>query len=56
MVWRNLDPFGWGLYEIVPGFVVAFVLIVVFTLLGPRPSGQMEADFDAVREDAGSRT
>jgi sodium/proline symporter len=55
VLWRALDPFGWGLYEIVPGVVVASVLIYVFTLLGPDPSEQMESDFDMVNDNAESR-
>jgi sodium/proline symporter len=56
VLWRTLDPFGWGLYEIVPGVIVAFVLIYVFTLLGPDPSEQMESDFDMVNDNAESRS
>lgn len=56
VAWRNLDPFGWGLYEIVPGVAVAFVLIYVFSLLGPEPSDQMNSDFDTVNDDAESRS
>ncbi len=56
ILWRNIDPFGWGLYEILPGVVVAFILIVVFSLIGPEPSEQMEADFDLVNDNAESRS
>ena len=56
VVWRNIDPFGWGLYEILPGVIVAFVLIYVFTLLGPEPSEQMEADFDTVNDNPEGRS
>lgn len=56
VLWRNLDPFGWGLYEILPGVIVAFVLIYVFTLLGPDPSEQMESDFDMVNDNPESRS
>ena len=42
VLWRNLDPWGWGLYEIGPGVTVAFALIVVFSLLGPEPTEQMQ--------------
>ena len=55
IVWKQLDPFGWGLYEIVPGFVVAFICIFLFNMLGPSPSGQMQEDFRAVNESAGER-
>jgi sodium/proline symporter len=55
VAWKQLDPFGWGLYEILPGVIVAFALIFALSLVGPRPSREMEADFDAVREDLESR-
>ncbi|MGF1470530.1 MAG: sodium/proline symporter PutP [Rubrobacteraceae bacterium] len=55
LLWRNIDPFGLGLYEILPGVLVAFVLIVVFSLVGPEPSEQMRSDFDTVNEEV-SRT
>ncbi len=54
VLWRNLDPWGWGLYEIGPGVTVAFALIVVFSLLGPEPTEQMQADFDTVNNNAES--
>jgi Na+/proline symporter len=56
VVWRQLDPFGWGLYEIVPGFVVAFICILLFNMLGPSPSWQMQSDFNAVNEDPESQS
>jgi sodium/proline symporter len=37
VVWRWLDPFGWGLYELLPGFVVGALAIVVFNALGKVP-------------------
>jgi sodium/proline symporter len=50
VLWKSwLDPMlGWKLYEIVPGFVLASVAIVVVSLLGKRPSPQMERSFDEV--------
>ncbi|MEW6638547.1 MAG: sodium/proline symporter PutP [Actinomycetota bacterium] len=56
VLWRQLDPFGWGLYEIVPGVAVAFVLIFIFSLLGPEPSERIESDFDVVSERSGRQT
>jgi sodium/proline symporter len=55
VAWKQLDPFGWGLYEIVPGFIVGFVFILVFNILGPSPSSQMEEDFATVNDNAESR-
>jgi sodium/proline symporter len=43
---------GWfGLYEMVPGFLLASVAIVVASLLGPPPSAAMQATFDGVRDE-----
>ena len=54
VVWRNVDPFGWGLYELLPAFLVALVFIYVFSKLGPEPSPQMASDFDAVEAEVAS--
>ncbi|AHY45602.1 sodium/proline symporter [Rubrobacter radiotolerans] len=56
VLWRQLDPFGWGLYEILPGFAVGIVLIVIFSLIGPEPSEQMNSDFDLVNDNAEGRS
>ena len=49
LVWKQG---GWfGLYEIVPGFVLASVAIVLGSLVGPAPSAAMARDFDAVRDE-----
>jgi sodium/proline symporter len=46
LLWKQA---GWfGLYEMVPGFVLGSLAIVVASLLGPTPSLAMEASFDAV--------
>ena len=54
VAWKQIDPFGWGLYEIVPGFIVGFVFIFAFNILGPSPSEQMEEDFAVVNGNAES--
>ena len=38
-----------GLYELAPGFVFAFVVTVVVSLLTKKPSKEIEDEFDAVR-------
>lgn len=40
-----------GLYEIIPGFVVATLAIVLFSYLGPRPSVAAETRFEAARQE-----
>ena len=56
VLWRNIDPFGWGLYEILPGVLVGFLLIVVFSFVGPEPSEQMQSDFDTVNDNPEGRS
>jgi sodium/proline symporter len=49
VIWGQLDPFGWGLYEMVPGFVANFLAIVTFNRFGAVPSKRMLRDFDSVQ-------
>jgi len=37
-----------GLYELAPGFLLAFVSIVIVSLVTGRPSAAIEAEFDAI--------
>lgn len=47
IVWNT---FGWfGLYEIIPGFIVSTLCIVIFSRLGPRPSEAMLKSFKEVQ-------
>lgn len=46
VVYKQIDTIG--LYEIVPGVILATIAIVVATLLGPPPSSTIEATFDEV--------
>jgi sodium/proline symporter len=46
LIWHQ---FAWfGLYEIVPGFFFGLIAIVVFSLIGEKPTEQMEKNFDHV--------
>lgn len=45
-----------GLYEMVPGVVVAVLAILVCNPLGPRPTDGMGTDFDGVRGEVGVRS
>ena len=48
IVWNT---FGWfGLYEIIPGFIFALAAIVIFSLIGQKPSQAMNDIFDEVQE------
>ncbi|MEH6670395.1 sodium/proline symporter PutP [Halopseudomonas sp.] len=46
VVYKQIDTIG--LYEIVPGVILATIAIVVATLLSPPPSSTIEATFDEV--------
>tara|TARA_R110001592_G_scaffold35495_3_gene120746 strand:- start:37050 stop:38525 length:1476 start_codon:yes stop_codon:yes gene_type:complete len=46
VVYKQIDTIG--LYEIIPGFILATIAIVVATLLSPPPSATIEATFDEV--------
>lgn len=49
LVWNN---FGWfGLYEIVPGFVLGALTIYVVSLLSPEPAQSVTAIFDEVQAE-----
>ena len=40
----------WGMYEIIPGFVLSFIAIIVVSLLDPnKPSATMIETFDKVQ-------
>ncbi|MFB4354833.1 sodium/proline symporter PutP [Pantoea sp. BS_4] len=49
VVWKQ---YGWlGLYEIIPGFILASLAIVVFSLASSAPSTQAMARFDAAEAE-----
>jgi sodium/proline symporter len=49
LVWKQ---YGWfGLYEMVPGFVLATLAIVVVSLLGAAPAAAVGERFARVREE-----
>ncbi|MBD3220822.1 sodium/proline symporter PutP [bacterium] len=53
IVWKNLSGGLFALYEIVPGFVLSVVAIVVVSLMGSEPDEEIRQEFARVRE--GSR-
>ncbi len=51
-IWKLvLNPIGgvFGIYELLPAFIVSSILIVVVSLLTPAPSKEIEEDFEAVK-------
>lgn len=49
IVWRN--GAWWGLYEIIPGFVLATLAIVIFSLLDRKPADHVVATFQEVQHE-----
>ena len=50
-VWKFLvKPMGgiWGIYELLPAFIVALVAIIVVSLVTKAPSKDITDEFDAV--------
>lgn len=51
-VWKLLlKPLGgiFGIYELMPAFIVSCIFIVVVSLLTEKPSAEMEAEFEKAR-------
>ena len=51
-VWKLLlKPLGgiFGIYELMPAFIVSCIFIVVVSLLTAKPSAEMEAEFEKAR-------
>ena len=42
----------WGIYELLPAFVISCIVIVVVSLCTKKPSAQIEEEFDAVSKKA----
>ena len=50
ILWKNL--FGWtGLYEIIPGFILATIGILVFSRIGNAPSASMIKRFEDAEKE-----
>ena len=50
-VWKLvIRPLGgiWNIYELLPAFIISCIFIVVFSLLTPAPSAEIQEEFDAV--------
>ena len=51
-IWKYLvAPMGgaWAIYELLPAFLVACLVIVVVSLLTRKPSADMDSEFDRVK-------
>jgi sodium/proline symporter len=57
ILWKTyLAPLGgiWGIYEIIPGFILSSLFIVIMTLMGKLPKAEILNDFDTVEMRLGS--
>lgn len=50
--WANMGGGIFELYEIVPGFILAGLAMIVMSLISPGPSEEVQQEFDAVVEEA----
>lgn len=50
LVWVQLSGGLFDLYELVSGFIISSIMIIVFSYIGAPPSAEMEADFEAARK------
>jgi len=48
IVWKNW--IGLGLYEIIPGFILSTIAIIIFSKIGSQASSQMQASFDQAEQ------
>ena len=48
IVWKQLEGGLFDLYELVPGFVLAWTAIIIFGKIGPRSSQKSQQTFDEV--------
>ncbi|MED4454731.1 sodium/proline symporter PutP [Metabacillus fastidiosus] len=49
IVWSNLEGGIFEMYELAPGFVFAWIAIIVVSLLGKEPSEEVQNEFDKVK-------
>jgi sodium/proline symporter len=49
IVWKHYSL--WGLYEIIPGFFLASIAIMLFSLIGKGPSAGMQTRFELAEKE-----
>ncbi|MFD2679195.1 sodium/proline symporter PutP [Bacillus seohaeanensis] len=50
VVWSNLTGGIFEMYELLPGFILSVISIVVVSLVGKEPSAEVQKQFDEVKE------
>lgn len=48
ILWKNLSGGIFDLYEIVPGFFISCILIIIFSLIDKEPSQEIQDEFESV--------
>ncbi len=59
LIWHNfIKPLGgiWGIYELLPAFIVALIVMVVVSLMTEKPSAEVEYVFDHYMDDVDEET
>lgn len=54
-IWKLLiKPMGgvFGIYELLPAFIISALAIIIVSLLSPKPSDEIVADFDLAKKNA----
>jgi sodium/proline symporter len=51
VVWSKLSGGLFDLYEIVPGFILAWIAIILVSLADREPSAEIQAEFDAMTQE-----
>lgn len=51
VVWSNMSGGIFDLYEIVPGFILAGIAMIVMSLISPEPSAEIQQEFDEVQKE-----
>ena len=55
IVWKQISGGIFDIYEIVPGFVISSLCIIIFSMVGGKPSREQQNCFDkAVEKNQGS--
>ena len=49
ILWNTFLTASTGIYELLPGFIFAFIVGVVVSLVTPAPSKEIEDEFDAAQ-------
>ena len=50
VVWKQYSGGLFDLYEIVPGFMLSFIVIVVISLIDRRPEPEISEEFNKFRQ------